>query len=119
MQIFGLPALTYLLIGTRESYAWTTSSDLRRSRRRNIHLRCESLDKKLRLRRSFLNQVGLAGFNLIVGTQPAIAAGTSMVETGVPSSKNKKLGGLAFKIQSIGHVMVSYELLVPVVEYPC
>jgi hypothetical protein len=111
-MILSLPALAYLLIGTGESYVLTTeSSNLRHSRRRNIRLRCESADPQLGMRRSFLTHSVLAGFNLVIGIQPTFAAGTSMIENGAPSSKNKKLGGLAFKIQSVGHVMVSFKLV--------
>ena len=112
MTILGVAAATYLLITSSESYVLTTSSDLlRRSKRRNLRLRCELLDSQPSLRRSFLNQSVLAGFSLVVGIQPTFAAGTSMVENSMPSSKNKKLGGLASKIQSVGHVMVSRKVV--------
>ena len=107
MKILGLPAIFYLLlISQGESYVSTTSSGLQHSRIRNTRLRCELSDPQLGLRRSILKQTVLVGCNLVFGPQPTFAAGTSIVDTAVPSSKNKKLGGLAFKIQSVGHVMV-------------
>ncbi len=111
MKIFGLPGLAYLLFTTGESYVLTTSSRLEHSRKRNERLRCEISDEQLGLRRSLLNNAVLAGFSFITGVQPALAAETSMVPSGMPPPKNKKLGGLAFKIQSVGYVMVSYRLL--------
>jgi hypothetical protein len=112
MKTFGLPVLSYLLLGMRESYSWTISSTSR-SWKRNTDLKCKSSGSQLGLRRSLLYQAGLVAFNLVVGVQPTFGAGTmSTVETGAPASKNKKLGGLAFKIQSVGHVMVCCILLV-------
>lgn len=107
MKIFGLAGLAYLLFTTGESYLLTTSPRLQHSRRRNERLRCEISDEQLGMRRSLLNSAVLAGFSFIAGVQPALATGTSMVQNGMPSPKNKKLGGLAFKIQSVGYVMVS------------
>jgi hypothetical protein len=107
MKIWGLPWLMYLLITSGESYLLTKSTDLRQSRRRNVRLRCALSDPKQGVRRAFLSQTVLVGFNLVMGIQSSSAAGTSTVESVMPSSKNKKLGGLAFKIQSVGHVMVS------------
>jgi hypothetical protein len=110
MKIFGLPWSMYLLITSGESYLLTTSTNLRQRLRRNVRLQCALSDPQQGVRRAFLSQTVLVGFNFLVGIQSTSAAGTSTVESVMPSSKNKKLGGLAFKIQSVGHVMVSHKL---------
>ena len=119
MQIFGLGLpwwSMYLLITIGESYQLAKSTNLRQRRQRNLRLQCTSSGPQQDVRRAFLSQTVLVGFNLVVGIQSTSAAGSSTAEN-ITSSKNKKLGGLAFKIQSVGNVMVSHKLVRFVVRF--
>jgi hypothetical protein len=106
MRISDFAGIVSLLFIIGEAYTIQSVSDVRPFYRRNIILRCESSETQQNVRRNFLDQAFMVGVAYVVGVQPTLAAGLTNADNGMPTTKNKKLGGLAHKIQAVGHVLV-------------
>jgi hypothetical protein len=101
MKIAEFLALVPLLFVV-EGFSSSITSNVR-------HPTCIELHREERddTRRTYLNQAVMAGFALVAGAQSTFAAGsTTNMDTGMATTKNKKLGGLALKIRSVGVIMV-------------
>jgi hypothetical protein len=85
-------------VGSRRS-----EKQLTRLRERRVH--GENYDAT---RRNFLTNSLITAGSLTFTGQPVLAVPTPTgSENGMATTKNKKIGGLALKIRSVGHIMVS------------
>jgi hypothetical protein len=115
MKIVELAGLVLLLFASGESFSVSIETCSRCPSSTRLHqqiLQPEDFDNT---RRSYLNRAITAAFAFDIGANlPTIAAAATTVngENGMTTTKNKKLGGLALKIRSVGLILVSQIFLV-------
>lgn len=99
------------LFGVGESFfvSQTVESVRREGQRARLPERRLNTEDYDTTRRNYLMNALICSVSLTVTVQPSLAISASSVsgsDSGMATTKNKKIGGLALKIRSVGHIMV-------------